>query len=386
MTGSAADETLAVVARRIGEEVAGLHAEDVDASSRFPTETIDACREAGLLRALVSVEDGGLGASLDEVADAITELGRWCSSSGMILAMHTIQVACLVRHGGSEELATFRKRVAAEGLLLASATTEVGIGGDVRSSTCAVEARDDGFHLRKQAPVISYGEYADAILATARRTPESAPSDQVLVVCEKGRFTLERTTTWDALGFRGTCSSGFVLEATGGFGLVFPTAYGDMSSQTMLPVSHILWSSLWLGMASEADGRARKFVQGAARKTPGQMPPSGMRLAELAVTLQQLHDLVHGARARFAAADADPDLGQTIGYATAMNSLKVSASTLVVEVIQKALLICGMAGYANRSPFTLGRLLRDAYGAQLMVNNDRINANNAQLLLVQRER
>ena len=69
-----------------------------------------------------------------------------------------------------------------------------------------------------------------------------------------------------------------------------------------------------------------------------------------------------------------------------MNSLKVSASTLVVDVIQKALLICGMPGYANRSPYTLGRLLRDAYGAQLMVNNDRINANNAQLLLVQRER
>ena len=42
-----------------------------------------------------------------------------------------------------------------------------------------------------------------------------------------------------------------------------------------------------------------------------------------------------------------------------------------------------MAGYSNRSPFTLGRLLRDAYGAQLMVNNDRIHANNAHLLLIQ---
>jgi acyl-CoA dehydrogenase len=69
-----------------------------------------------------------------------------------------------------------------------------------------------------------------------------------------------------------------------------------------------------------------------------------------------------------------------------MNSLKVAASGILVDIVQKALLICGMAGYANASPFTLGRLLRDAVGAQLMVNNDRINANNAQLLLVQRER
>jgi len=373
-------------ARAIGEQVAGPNAADVDATGRFPAESIEAFRDAGLLRALISVEEGGLGASVDEVAEAVAELGRWCSSSGMILAMHSIQVACLVRHGDSAAFSDYRRRVADEGLLLASATTEIGIGGDVRSSTCAVEADGDSFSLRKQAPVISYGEYADAILATARRTPESAASDQVLVVCEKDAYTLERTTEWNALGFRGTCSSGFVLDAHGNFDHVFATPYGDMSSQTMLPVSHILWSSLWLGMASEADARARRFVQGAARKTPGVVPPSALRLAELALTMQELHDLVHGARSRFRAADEDPDLGASIGYATSMNSLKVAASGLLIEAIQKALLICGMAGYANASPFTLGRLLRDAYGAQLMVNNDRINANNAQLLLVQRER
>ena len=377
---------LRVTARTIGEEVAGPNAGDVDSSSRFPNETVDAMRDAGLFRAMIAVDEGGLGASLDDMADAITEIGRWCSSSGMILAMHSIQVACLVRHGHSDTISAFRRRVAEDGLLLASATTEVGIGGDVRSSTCAVEIEGGSFHLRKQTPVISYGAYADAIFATARRTPDSAPSDQVLVICEKNGYALEQTTTWNVLGFRGTSSSGFVLEASGRSDLVFTTPYSDISAQTMLPVSHILWASLWLGMSAEADARARRFVQSAARKTPGVVPPSGLRLAELAITFQQLHDIVHGARSRYRDADANPDLGRSIGYATSMNSLKVAASGLMIEVIQKALLICGMAGYANESPYSLGRLLRDAYGAQLMVNNDRINANNAQLLLVQRER
>jgi acyl-CoA dehydrogenase len=377
---------LRAVAQAIGEQVAGPNASDVDSSNRFPIEAVDAMREAGLLRSMIAVDEGGLGASLDDVAGAITEIGRWCSSSGMILAMHSIQVACLVRHGDSDTMGAYRRKVAEEGLLLASATTEVGIGGDVRSSSCAVELEVDSFHLRKQAPVISYGAYADAIFATARRTPDSAPNDQVLVICEKEGYTLEQTTEWNALGFRGTSSSGFVLDAEGPSDLVFSTPYSDISAQTMLPVSHILWSSLWLGMAAEADARARRFVQNAARKTPGVVPANGIRLAELAITFQQLHDIVHGARSRFRDADVDPDLGRAIGYATSMNSLKVAASGLLVEVIQKALLICGMAGYANGSPFSLGRLLRDAYGAQLMVNNDRINANNAQLLLVQRER
>jgi acyl-CoA dehydrogenase len=33
----------------------------------------------------------------------------------------------------------------------------------------------------------------------------------------------------------------------------------------------------------------------------------------------------------------------------------------------------------------MGRLLRDSFGAALMVNNDRILANNAQLLLVHKD-
>ena len=44
-----------------------------------------------------------------------------------------------------------------------------------------------------------------------------------------------------------------------------------------------------------------------------------------------------------------------------------------------------MAGYRNDSPYSLGRLLRDAYGAALMVNNDRILKLNATMLLVHKE-
>jgi acyl-CoA dehydrogenase len=49
------------------------------------------------------------------------------------------------------------------------------------------------------------------------------------------------------------------------------------------------------------------------------------------------------------------------------------------------LLICGIAGYREDTPYRMGRLLRDAHGGAVMVNNDRIIANNAQLLLVSKE-
>jgi acyl-CoA dehydrogenase len=375
------------LAHRIGRETAAIHAADVDVQARFPKETIDAFRAEGLLGALVPTELGGLGHDLRTAAAVVRTVGRYCASSAMILAMHHIQVACLVRHGRSDALKDYARRVAAEQLLLASATTEIGIGGNTRNSTCFVERDADGsaFSLTKQAPVISYGQYADAIFTTARRDADSPPSDQVLAVCESNAVTLEPLSGWDTLGFRGTCSLGFTLTATGDAALVLDDPFGDISAQTMLPTAHLLWSSLWLGLAEEASWRAQRFVQKAARKDPGTVPPGATRLAALMVTRQEFAATVDSLMTRYLAIMDDPEATSAIDFMVAINTLKISASTEVVDVVNQALLICGIQGYREDTEYSLGRILRDAHGAAVMVNNDRIAGNTAQLALMQRE-
>jgi len=300
------------------------------------------------------------------------------------VAMHHIQVACLVRHGRNELLSDYLVDAVAHQYLLASATTEVGTGGDVRSSVCAVDVEGGRFHVKKQAPVISYGSFADAILVTSRRSADSPESDQVLVLCRPPELRLEQVGEWNALGFRGTCSPGFVLEASGDARSILDDPYSDISTRTMLPVAHILWSSLWLGIATAALDRARRFVQAEARKRPGTTPTAAMRLADTAALHQQFADMVHSAALRYEEVADDPERSSSLGFAIAMNSLKVSASTLVVDVVRQCMVICGLASYRLDGPFSLGRHLRDSMGASLMVNNDRIMANNAQLLLVHR--
>lgn len=49
------------------------------------------------------------------------------------------------------------------------------------------------------------------------------------------------------------------------------------------------------------------------------------------------------------------------------------------------MIICGIAGYRNDSKSSLGRHLRDAYGASLMVNNDRILGQSALMQVANRE-
>jgi len=368
----------------VADEVAGPAADDVDAAARFPTETIEALKAEGLLAALVPIEFGGGGASLEEVSQGLVALGRRCASSAMVVAMHHIQVACLVRHGRNEVLRAYLQELAEHQYLLASATTEVGTGGDVRSSICALEVADGRFRVEKQAPVISYADDADAVLVTARRTADSPESDQVIVLCRPPGLELEQVGEWNALGFRGTCSTGFLLRATGDAGEVLDEPYADISTRTMLPMAHLMWSSVWLGIASDAVDLARRFVQSEARRKPGTMPPAAQRLAAVTVVHQQFVDMVQSSLARFAAAGTDADRLSSIGFGVGMNALKVSSSTLVVDIVRECMLICGLASYRLDTPYSLGRHLRDAMGAALMVNNDRIMANNAQMLLVLR--
>ncbi|MBF4478912.1 acyl-CoA dehydrogenase [Rhodococcus rhodochrous J3] len=371
-------------AELVGRESAGPAAADVDREGRFPHEAVDALRAHKLLNCAVPVDQGGEGASLGELCAVARILGRYCASTAMIFAMHQTQILSLVHHP-TPGVAAFVAEAVANDYLIASATTELGTGGDVRSSVCAVARDGDTVTLTKNAPVISYGEYADAILVTARRTADSPPSDQVLVVCRRDDVTLEPTGNWDTLGLRGTCSPGFVLTATTSADLVVGTAYAEISSRTMLPVSHSVWSAVWLGIADAAMEKARSFVRSAARRSPGVTPPGALRLAEAAAVHQQFSDLVAASAARFdAAASAQEESMSGMGFSLAMNNLKVTASTLVVDLVNRAMLICGIAGYREDSQYSLGRHLRDAHGAAVMVNNDRIMNNSAQLSIAYR--
>jgi acyl-CoA dehydrogenase len=373
-------------ARAVGRDVAARHADDVDSQARFPKESIAALKERKLLGLLVPVSEGGPGGTIADVVSVCHVLGHYCAATAMIYAMHQIQVSCIVRHGAvSDWHRTFMKRLAGEQLLLASATSEAGVGGDVRSSVCAVEETDGRFSLVKQATVISYGANADGILVTARRTPQSPASDQVIVVVPKAGATFEALQGWDTLGMRGTCSNGYHLKAEGEMAQIIPTPYADVSAQTMLPTSHLVWAALWLGIATDAVARARAFVRAETRKKPGVTSPGAVRLAEAASQLQLMRSNVVASLRQYESALGSEDRLSALPFAIAMNNLKTSSSQMAVQIVGQALLVAGLAGYRNDSPFSLGRHLRDAHSAALMVNNDRITANTAQLVLALRD-
>jgi acyl-CoA dehydrogenase len=278
------------------------HAAAVDRDARFPHEAFDALREARLLSCYVPESHGGMGLTMPELARVCEALGGFCGSTAMVFAMHQIQVACVTHHAIEHPawqpiLADLVERQ----LLWASATTELGIGGDVRTSTCAVDAADGRFTLVKQAPVISYAQHADAILVTARRAPDAGPHDQVQVYATTADCGLVPISGWDTLGFRGTCSLGFTLTASSSTDRILPVPYAEIHAKTMHPFAHIVWGALWTGIAADAVAHARATVRRQARKTPGTLPPSALRLAEVDAVLSTMRAGVYHAAATYQA-------------------------------------------------------------------------------------
>jgi len=259
---------------RAAAEVAKLNAAAVDAEARFPGEAFAEIRKHRLLGIQIPSGLGGEGASIADIADVCYILGQACSSTGLIYAMHQIKIACIVRHcKGNGALERILGRIAAEQLLMASSTTEGQAGGNVRSSEAAVEHDGEQVTLERKATVISYAVEADGVVTTARRAADAAGSDQVLLVLLKADYTLERLQVWDTLGMRGTHSEGFTLRARAAAEQILPEPYERIHAQTMVPFAHLLWGSVWAGIAAAAAGKAQAFIRHAVRGSNGQMPP-----------------------------------------------------------------------------------------------------------------
>jgi acyl-CoA dehydrogenase len=362
---------------------AAKHAAAVDTEARFPAESFAAIKAQRLLGIMVPTELGGEGATISQVGDVCYQLGQVCASTAMIFAMHQIKTACILRHRqGNRTLEGLLRRLCAEQLLLASSTTEGQSGGNVRSSEAPVEYQGDGISLERRASVISYGAYADGIVTTARRSADAAGTDQVLVAFLKSDYTLTRLQGWDTMGMRGTCSEGYILKATGSLEQIVPDAYEIIHPQTMVPTAHLLWGSVWAGIAAGATIRAQAFIRQAARQAGGQLPPGAPQFTKVLSSLRTLRAMLGNSMRVYERDMNDSKALATLDFQSMITLTKVEASEMAVAIVLAAMRVCGLSGYRRDGDFSIERSLRDVLSSPIMINNERILANLSSTALV----
>lgn len=161
--------------------------------------------------------------------------------------------------------------------------------------------------------------------------------------------------------------------------------FAQIAPQSMVPVSHVLWSHLWLGIATDAFDRARAFVRAQAKRTPGVTPPAATKLSHVMGDLQLLRGEVKAGLADYVQHFEDREWLMTMAAALRFNNLKIAASEQGPRVCHGAMAVSGIVGFKNDTPFAVGRHIRDSMSACLMIANDRIHATNASLLLVAKD-
>ncbi|MGV9284484.1 acyl-CoA dehydrogenase family protein [Streptomyces sp. NPDC003730] len=376
---------LAVVAADTAARTLAEHADQVDRDGVFPQASVAALARTGLLNAVLPHHLGGMGLDTAALAEVARTLGRACGSTAMIWTMHQVQLACVARHLGAADAASAEllSSIVARNGLIASVTSELGVGGNLRESRVACGREGSRTSFVKKAPTISYGLMAEAFLITARRNEEAAAGDQVLVLASADQVELHDVGEWDVMGMRGTRSPGCRISVDVPSTQVLGTPFAEVAAHTMVPLSHILWSAAWIGIAEEAARRATRRLRQAGRLGSSGTAPD-LRLASVGQRLDALNGLLQSVIRGYEQLDGSRTGVVTSDFAVEVNSLKLAASTETVEIAETALEICGMQGYQERSAHSVARMLRDLYSARLMISNSRLQETNATAMLMRR--
>ena len=241
-----------------------------------------------------------------------TELGKYCSSAAMVFAMHQIQVACIVEHcQGRPHFDDFLTEIAVAGRLIASATTEAGTGGDVRSSVCAVES--DGQSSRSKR---GSGDLLRRIRRRHARdravAPTSATSDQVLV-------HVAARTSPSSRPRPGTRSAAWHLQhrlpaARAGIRRSDRSDAVRRSRGAQCSRSRTSRGRLLAGHRGGRAERARVFVRVAARKTPGFGSGRRASSGRGARLDRRIRALVDASVREFVFSKDDPDLASSMAW------------------------------------------------------------------------
>lgn len=371
----AAEESRAVsLARTLADRVAFDRGEGNERA--YVDALIAQLRRDRLVWAAAPVAIGGLGGSLGELAQVTFHLARASGSLGLIYAMHASQALTLLRHGGgSRFFARLTARLVENQALVASGTSEKGVGGDIFGSLCRIRSGEDGrLSVSKESPNISYLDHAPVILVTAVRTGPRDRETQVLVAAETGQMEVTPGPEARLMGMRGILNRPYRFTARFDEGAIFGEPYPAIARATMTPSIHILWAALWSGLAASGLARARACL---AKSSSGGTASDLLwtELSRLTDRHYVLNALIRDAVDAFERPASDG--GMSMAHTMRIKRLKIAASSLVQEICIGALGLIGMRAYAETGPDSLSEIIRDALSAPVMISNYRLLFANA---------
>ncbi|WP_235912224.1 acyl-CoA dehydrogenase family protein [Ruania zhangjianzhongii] len=355
---------------RIRERAAGY-----DRENAFFTEDLEELREAGYLKALVPVEFGGLGMSLEEVTREQMALAGAAPATALAVNMHQVWVGVAkVVHDRGESFMDQVLHEAAAGEVFGFGISERG--NDLVLFGSTTEARPDGeggytFHGTKIFTSLSPAWTRLGTFGTDTTSSDGPKSVYAFITREGGGFEIK--DDWDALGQRASQSCTTVLDGAHApaqrvVRRLDPGPNPDPLIFGIFACFELLLAAVYTGIGQRALEVAAATV---AKRTSLQHdgapyahdPDIRWRVAHAGIALDGIYPQISAL-----AADVDTLADHGAMWFPRLSAAKVRATETAKDVVDAAIRVSGGGAYFNRSE--LSRLYRDVLAGLFHPSDD----------------
>ncbi|HZA61216.1 MAG TPA: acyl-CoA dehydrogenase family protein, partial [Actinomycetota bacterium] len=251
-----------------------VRADGYDRDAAYPTEDVEAIREAGLLRLMVPSELGGMGAGFAEYVEVAEALARGNGSTALLFNMHASVTGALAgipedmarALGATDAFFDTRERVlraAARGAVYGVAITEPEAGSRLTKLRTSYQRTDGGYRIEGFKSVVSGAGRLDAYLVAARDAASTDDDPRISYFLVPADGGIRVRDDWDPLGMRATASNGIELDAeVGDDALVGVEGIAVMLAYAMPQWLVASYAAVYVGVARAAVNAAVTYITG----------------------------------------------------------------------------------------------------------------------------
>jgi len=329
-------------------------ASEIDEEERFPKETVEKMRVAGIMGIPFPEKYCGEGGDYIGYVTAVEELSKACATTGVVLSAHTSLCAGPIFEFGTEDQKEkFLKPLASGEKLGAFGLTEPNAGTDAsKQETIAVEDGDD-YIINGSKIFITNAGYADIYVIMAMTDPSQGTRGITAFILERDMpgFTIGKKEK--KMGIRGsaTCELIFDDVRVPKSNMLGKVGYGFKIAMKTLDAGRI-------GIAAQACGIAEGALEEtiAYVKERKQFNRAISKFQNTQFILADLATKIDAARMLMYRAAYNKD--NNISYTKEAAMAKLYASEVALEVTNKAIQLHGGYGYSREYP--VERMMRDA--------------------------